>query len=208
MPSPSWPPKRRCPMKAPDWIAKVGGSLLAVPGIGQRLQHWLEGHGSSSGCLVPGGGLLADFIRRLDQGNRLGDETAHWLAVRAMSFNADVLASLVPRGRVIQSLAEAEQAWHEDRYPIVDPELFLRCDERRADPLPHSWSVTSDSIAGRIARRWRARELILFKSCPVPAELSWEERAARGFVDQWFPIELVRCGKMLVVRWVDLLGEP
>jgi aspartokinase-like uncharacterized kinase len=34
---------------------------------------------------------------------------------------------------------------------------------RRADPLPHSWDVTSDSIAAWFARALRARRLMLVK---------------------------------------------
>src|SRR5262249_62419732 len=43
--------------------------------------------------------------------------------------------------------------------PILAPSRWLR----EADPLPHSWDVTSDSIAAWIASRVGARRLVLIK---------------------------------------------
>jgi hypothetical protein len=45
------------------------------------------------------------------------------------------------------------------RVPVLAPSAWLR----RVDPLPHSWSVTSDSIAAWVAKAVGARELLLIK---------------------------------------------
>jgi aspartokinase-like uncharacterized kinase len=45
------------------------------------------------------------------------------------------------------------------RIPVLAPYAWLR----RADPLPHSWEVTSDSIAAWIARAIGASRLVLVK---------------------------------------------
>ena len=43
--------------------------------------------------------------------------------------------------------------------PVLAPYRWLR----EADPLPHSWDVTSDSIAAWVARQVGACELVLVK---------------------------------------------
>ena len=64
-------------------------------------------------------------------------------------------------------------------------------------PLPHRWSVTSDSIAARIAGCLSAEELVLLKSVDPP------EPAVCGppFVDEHFA---VACEALRRVRCVNL----
>jgi hypothetical protein len=52
--------------------------------------------------------------------------------------------------------------------------------------LPHSWDVTSDSIAARAALVYGAERLVLLKSVDVPPGTPWDEAAARGWVDAHF----------------------
>src|SRR5262249_50947889 len=77
-------------------VVKVGGSLYDLPGLGARLRAWLERLPSREVLLVPGGGPAADVVRDLDRLHRLGEEAAHWLALRALSVNARFLAALLP----------------------------------------------------------------------------------------------------------------
>ena len=57
----------------------------------------------------------------------------------------------------------------------------------RPGALPHTWAVTTDSIAARAAVVYGAERLVLLKSVDVPAGTTWEVAAERGWVDRHFP---------------------
>jgi aspartokinase-like uncharacterized kinase len=134
--------------------------------------------------MVPGGGALAEAVRELDSTHGLGEETAHWLALRALTVNAHFLASLVPGALVVGHPDE----WQRDSVAILDCHAFAVADEGRAGALPHSWAVTSDSIAARVARVAGVRRLVLLKSVTIPHDVDWREAARRGWVDEYFPL--------------------
>ena len=69
--------------------------------------------------------------------------------------------------------------------------------------LPHTWAVTSDSIAARVAVVSGAEHLILLKSVTIPEGMDWEEAAERGFVDEWFARTLRPARPWLKVRAVN-----
>ena len=69
--------------------------------------------------------------------------------------------------------------------------------------LPHSWDVTSDSIAAHLAGRLGAAELVLLKSALPGDGATPEELAATGFVDRHFPQVL----GSYAVRIVNLRSE-
>src|SRR5262245_24111232 len=147
-------------MPTPDVIvAKVGGSLYDLPDLAQRLQTWLRRWRDRSVVLVPGGGAAADVVRARDRIHHLGEEAAHWLALRALTLNAHWLAHLLPGSRVI---AGAEGVPREPgSWVILDAFAFCQADETSAGRLPHSWDVTSDSLAVRVADVLGARRLVL-----------------------------------------------
>jgi len=163
-------------------VVKVGGSLYDLPDLGPRLRCWLESQDTDSVLLVPGGGALAEAMRELDSTHGLGEETAHWLALRALTVNAHFVATLVPGALVIGHPDE----WQRDSIAILDCHAFAVADEGRAGALPHSWAVTSDSIAARVARVAGIRRLVLLKSITIPREIDWNEAARRGWVDDYF----------------------
>jgi aspartokinase-like uncharacterized kinase len=164
-------------------VVKVGGSLFDLTHLGPRLRDWLAGLSRPHVLLVPGGGPAAGVIRDLDRRHGLGEEKAHWLALRAMSLNAHVLAGLLPDSRVVESVQEPLPG-----LVILDAYAFCRADERDhpAQALPHAWAVTSDSVAARVAVAARARELILLKSVTIPPDFRWDEAARSGYVDTAF----------------------
>src|SRR5437879_5866571 len=189
-PSPSW--RRRKPMPLPDAssrpvVVKVGGSLYDLPDLGPRLQHWLDGQAGRQILLVPGGGSMADVLRDLDDAHGLGEETAHWLALRALALNAHVLAALLPEAVVAAHPDQCLVFWRRGQLAVLDAYAFAASDEHKIGSLPHRWTVTSDSIAARAARLVEARQLILLKSVMIPPGIDWREAAQRGWVDAYFP---------------------
>jgi aspartokinase-like uncharacterized kinase len=179
-------------------VAKVGGSLYDLPDLAARLRRFLDARGDPDWLLVPGGGAAADAVRALDRAHRLGDERAHWLALRACSLNAHFLHLLLPRTRVV-----SEPRGH--RGPgVLDPLAFAAADEGRPGCLPHRWDATSDSVAARVAIVASAR-LVLLKSITVPPAMTWEDAAAAGHVDAVLPRLVREAG--LAVEAVNLRGD-
>lgn len=158
-------------------VVKVGGSLFDLPDLKTRLAAVL-GSITDSLLVVAGGGPAADVVRDYDRIHRLGDESAHWLALRACSLNAALLAQLLDLPVTVDVPAQASRA-------VVDLHAFALADEQSADHFPHHWDVTSDSMAVRVAARAGAGKLILLKSTPG----DWTEQ---GVVDAFFPIALER----------------
>ena len=168
----------------PCLIVKVGGSLFDWPNLGPRLRDWLAAHAPRETILVPGGGRLADVVRDLDRTHGLGDEVTHGMALSAMTINAHLLAALLPESCVIDGPDLAELLWEQGRPPILDTLAFCESDD--AGALPHTWAVTSDSVAARLAVVAGAAELVLLKSTSPPAGdvAAWAEC---GYVDAWLP---------------------
>lgn len=180
-------------------VAKVGGSLYDLPDLAARLQSWLTEVMDQSVLLVPGGGPTADVVRRFDQLHQLGEERAHWLALRSLTLNAHFLLTLLPRTQLVLQPEE----WPSNcRVGVLDPHAFACRDEERPGALPHTWNVTSDSLAARVALMAGARRLILLKSTDLPEGTTWSAAGALDLVDRCFAA-LVEAGE-LPVQWVNL----
>ncbi len=192
---------------APIVVLKVGGSLLSLPNLAVRLDAVVQ---QLRKCeivrllVVCGGGEAADIVRRWQTLHGIPDEAAHWLAFRAVSQNEALLSHLLPDALVVQTRAEMRAAWSAGRLPILAAERFVRTAEpRTAEPLPHNWSVTSDSIAAWVAQRIGSERVVLLKSCALPDGAGLGEAAVRGLVDSHFPI----CAARLAVSWADLRAD-
>jgi len=215
-------------------VVKVGGSLFDHPGLGSGLRDFVASLSPAQVLLVPGGGPVADAVRELDRVHGLGEEAAHWLALRALGVTAAFLERLIRRpseqtdlippfsekeggaretvggirrvGPLKQegqktedplALPSALGRSEEDPSPLASlplpPVAVLDCfafaleDDSRPGALPHSWCVTTDSIAARAAAVLGAEKLILLKSVDIPSGTSWEIAAANGWVDARFP---------------------
>jgi aspartokinase-like uncharacterized kinase len=143
-----------------SFIIKVGGGLLASVGDLDRVLTAVAALSCHHPTLiVPGGGPFADEIRRVDASLGLPGDAAHWMAVLAMDQYAHLLAARVPRGVVVTSVVDARAQADRGRVPVIAPSRWLQ----EADPLPHTWDVTSDSIAAWIAVQAGARALVLVK---------------------------------------------
>ena len=171
---------------------KVGGSLLDWLELPTRLEAFLgeqrcrvEGGNT---LLIAGGGPAADLVRQLDRNHRLGDETAHRLAIRAMDLSAVILSALLPGSITVDRLEALPAVWNAGRVPILMAGPILEEIERPGViPLPRCWDTTSDSIAARIAVHLRADSLILLKSASLPPGATRQEAADLERVDALFP---------------------
>jgi aspartokinase-like uncharacterized kinase len=111
-----------------------------------------ESPGHYQVVLFPGGGAFADLIRKEDHEYHIGEEAAHWLAIHAMDSTGVLLANTCPGLRQFTQLEDLEkylyrsQTFASDGLPEV-PIWLPHAWCRRADPTPHSWDVTSDSLA-------------------------------------------------------------
>jgi 5-(aminomethyl)-3-furanmethanol phosphate kinase len=144
-------------MKAVRVVIKVGGSLISeAPELIDRL---VEEFGSKNAettpdgqaserisfsiLIVPGGGIFADTVRRVDERFGLGDDAAHWMAVLGMEQYACYLqdkSSAMGTGSITELSPGVS---------ILFPYRLLK----EEDPLSHSWDVTSDTIAAWVAKQ-------------------------------------------------------
>ena len=173
---------------APCTVIKVGGSLFDLPDLAGRLRALFTTVHTERIVLFPGGGTSADMVREMDLIYGLGDEAAHWLALRALTLNAYFLQALLPEFAVLKNRrAYAAPLASDAPRAILDPFDFAQADEVNANHLPHTWDVTSDSLAARAAVVLGARELILVKSVDMNEQMTWPDAAAAELVDPYFP---------------------
>lgn len=143
-----------------DIVVKVGGGLLAFPGhLDAVLAALADAASTSRVLIVPGGGPFADAVRAVDRDLTLSDDAAHWMAVLAMDQYAHLLVSRLRSAGLASDAAGIAAELDRGRLPVLAPSRWLR----DADPLPHSWDVTSDSIAAWVAGEVGARRLVLVK---------------------------------------------
>lgn len=144
-----------------DAVIKVGGALLRSAKDFATVMSALEQIAPGRTLLVvPGGGPFADAVRAVDQLHTLTHDDAHWMAILGMEQFAVLLASRLSGAEVVHRRGEIARAHAHGAIPVLAPYRWLR----EADPLPHAWEVTSDSIAAWIATQVGARRLILIKA--------------------------------------------
>jgi aspartokinase-like uncharacterized kinase len=107
---------------------------------------------------------LADAVRALDNRLPLGDDVAHWMAILSMDQHARLLVDRIDGAVLVEASHEISQAVADHQTPVLAPSRWLR----EADPLPHAWSVTSDSVAAWVAAAVGAPRLLLIKSIDAP----------------------------------------
>lgn len=185
-------------------VIKVGGSLLHWPELPERLFLWLARQAPAANVLVAGGGELVEAIRRYDKRFQLGEERAHQLCLAAMRSTAQMLEHLLAQAR--STFAERALDHHKS-LSVVDVNDYLETPlaaGRAHIRLPHTWEVTSDSIAAQLAEILCADELVLLKSAPLPQSCSTRDATEKGYVDTFFPQAAARANK---IRCVNLRDE-
>ena len=152
-----------------DIVVKVGGSLLRHPAaLDQVMAAVAEASQHRRVLVVPGGGPLADTVRAVDGALHLSADASHWMAVKAMDQLAEALADRYGPATLVSDAHELRTTLRLARVPVLAPYRWLR----EADALPHSWEVTSDSIAGWLAGELGARRVVLVKAPGATGELA------------------------------------
>lgn len=142
-------------------VVKIGGSLIKeahelvnrlVKEFGSGSQKTAEGGHTAEGLpfsilIVPGGGTFADAVRETDEKFSLGADAAHWMAILGMEQYACYLQDKTG-ARAVDSISDMPEG-----VSILFPYRLLKIE----DPLPHSWDITSDTIAAWIAKQNGAR---------------------------------------------------
>jgi aspartokinase-like uncharacterized kinase len=139
-------------------VVKVGGGLGREAG-GEALRRLCAAIAESGArhplLVVPGGAEFADAVREHDRLVGLRPATAHRMAILAMDQFGWALADLIPGAGRTAGLEPPRAG----AVSVLLPTALLA--ER--DPLPESWSVTSDSIAAWVAGAAGAARLVLVK---------------------------------------------
>ena len=123
-------------------IIKLGGSLIqSARRIIKELRDYTNSTGESI-LIVPGGSIFADTVRKID----ISQEAAHWMAILAMEQYGYYLADGTDV-KLTDSLENTNETF------ILLPYNLLK----NNDELPHTWDVTSDTIAAWVAWKQKAR---------------------------------------------------
>lgn len=174
-------------------VVKVGGSLYDHPNLGPGLRAYLDQLDASKILVVAGGGIVADAVRQLDEWQVLGEEKSHELALMAAHIGMSFLRTCLGPTTGGTTAIAWWKIFGDQRVNCLGALAFLMQYENLFGPVPHTWDLTTDSIAALAAGVANAR-LILLKSTDIPAGITWEEAARRGWVDACFPSIVARYG--------------
>jgi len=140
-------------------VLKVGGSLSRGKGL-ETLCREIGRLGERHRLLVvPGGGDFAERVREADRRFHLDETAAHCMALLAMDQYGYILNQLIGGSWLTADLASACDATESGKVGILLPSAIIV----RENPLPHSWRVTSDSIAAWVSLRTSSDRLVLLK---------------------------------------------
>ena len=180
-------------------VVKIGGSLIKeAPELVDRLVQEFNSENkiaferrqtyrslSISILLIPGGGAFADTVRSVNKIFSFGADAAHWMAILAMEQYAYYLqdkSGVVSTDSIVDIPPGVS---------ILFPYRLLK----NEDPLPHTWDVTSDTIAAWVASQVDAMLLKatdvdgIFKEGKLIREISatYFERSCVSCIDPALP---------------------
>ena len=174
-------------------IIKIGGSLMVQDDgkILRQIGNIISGYSFEHPVLiVAGGGPFADTVRRYGEQFVLSEKTCHFMALSAMdqyafllneTISGSVLTDLSNRGSLPTTIFT-----HPQLPQILLCSAFLR--QICANDLPHSWDVTSDSIALYLAKLMDISMLVILKSKDI--DLSLQEPDVDPFFQQLLPVNI------------------
>lgn len=163
-------------MKRPDAVLKVGGSLSRGSGLGALCREISRQGRHHSLVVVPGGGEFADQVRKAYRKYNPGETAAHCMALLAMDQYGYLLHHMIEGSFTETGLSAAAGGAGPGRVAVLLPSGPVLQD----DSLPHSWQVTSDTVAAWVARETGSSSLVLLKdvdglcASPSPEDQSRE----------------------------------
>ena len=186
-------------------VVKLGGSLLMLPDLAERLHAVVKLLHPQKVLIIVGGGAAADEIRRLDDVACLTAAQAHWNAIAAMTYNAEILSRVSGCLPVVSNRLEAASSWQQHAATLLNTTTYLREEQTQYSRLlPESWSVTSDSISAFVALHWPAKQVVFCKSCDFVSP-HIERLCQEGMLDEWLPNLLTPLRQSGVqLRWLNL----
>ncbi|HEX5575902.1 MAG TPA: hypothetical protein VFX42_08525 [Gemmatimonadales bacterium] len=141
-------------------VIKIGGGLTAIPdALDQVCATVAEVSLGHRLLVVPGGGPFADSVRDFQGRFALSNDAAHWMALLAMDQYGYVLAEKIAGSVLLDEPGAIAAAVIPGRVGVLAPSRWMRS----ADVLPHTWDVTSDSIAAFVSGALEAARLILIQ---------------------------------------------
>lgn len=171
-------------------VVKLGGSFA----FSAYLADWIAAIAGCAGrvVIVPGGGPFADAVRAAQAQMGFDDHAAHRMGLLAMEQYGCAIQSLSAK----LSLADSPEAI---RCSLANNQVPVWLSSRmalEAPDIPHSWDVTSDSLAAWLAGKIGAERLLLVKHIEPLAHaiLSAADLAARQIVDKSFAEFLAESG--------------
>jgi aspartokinase-like uncharacterized kinase len=190
-------------------VVKIGGSLLDLVGLPDKLRAWLAAQPRAHNVLVAGGGPLVEQVRWWNREIAAVDETAsHWMCVDLLTVTAHLLHAWLPEIPLVEDDRLLCRRVGEDGATIFGPAPWMRHSEPGLPGrwLPTDWETTSDSIAGRLAVALRADEFVLLKSdLPKARSPELSALAAIGYID---PILAQMSHELPATRLVNFRANP
>jgi aspartokinase-like uncharacterized kinase len=169
-----------------DAVLKVGGSLGRSEGL-RRLCREIGRLGEKySLMVVPGGGAFADLVREVYRKYGLGETVAHSMALLAMDQYGFLLHHLIRDSRIETGPESAALKAKPGRVSVLLPSSTVL----RDSGLPHTWQVTSDTVAAWVACEAACRRVVLLKDVDGLMRKIKSEAAGADIIDEMSVEEL------------------
>ncbi len=139
-------------------LIKIGGSLTYYANhILDSLKILCNGNpGKYKIIIVPGGGEFANVVRDLNNRTKLNNDSSHKLATLCIDLMGTYFSE-ISNITCVNNLYDAKNILkNEDIVILLPSKIVLSTDE-----LPHTWDITSDSIAAYVAKLLNLNKLII-----------------------------------------------
>lgn len=178
-------------------MVKLGGSLFDWEGLPQAWLIWRRSLDPGEMVwVVPGGGLAADSIRKVQKVQKFSDSLAHHMAIESMLLLKPYLLELF-------ATSKSGNKWPTEIVPLKEMLANLDHFDGR---LPEDWSVTSDAITLRLADGHQVKKVVFLKSVGPKSSDNLDNPIAKGWVDDWtseFGRQWI-AGQGMAFEWVNL----